>query len=138
VILAADDIARLVEHMRRSGVAEIEIADGDDALRLALPETGDAVPAPVAPTVVTATACGVFLPGHPAREPKAPIGSPVEAGEVVAVLALGPLLQPVVAPHAGMLARLLCPAGQRVDFGTPLFELVPHPQSPEFVKRKDV
>lgn len=143
MILAADDIARLVEHMRRTGVAEIEIEDGDEALRVVLPEVAErsvsmTVSEPTSEqTIVTASACGTFLPGHPARESSS-IGGRVDAGEILGVLALGPLLQPVVAPCTGTLTRLLSPRGQRVDFGTPLFALAPHPQSPDFTSRKDV
>jgi len=139
MILAADDIAKLVEHMRRTGVAEIEISDGGEALRVALPEAAaPAAVTPSEPTIVTATACGTFLPGLPGREESLSIGARVDSGGVMGVVALGPLLQPVVAPCAGTLARLLCLPGQHVDFGTPLLALAPHRQSPDFAKRKDV
>jgi acetyl-CoA carboxylase biotin carboxyl carrier protein len=140
MILAADDIARLVEHMRGLGVAEIEITDGDEMLRLALPEAMEQ-PAHVTvsgPTIITALACGIFLLGHPARGAAPSMGARVEAGEVVGVVAAGPLLRPVTAPAAGMLARLLCEPGQRVDFGTPLLALAPLHPSPDPRKRKDV
>jgi acetyl-CoA carboxylase biotin carboxyl carrier protein len=140
MILAANDIAELVEHMRCLGVAEIEIADGDEMLRVALPE---AVEQPArttisGPTVIAATACGIFVHGHPAREVTPSIGARVEAGEIVGVIAAGPLLRPIAAPAAGTLTRLLCEPGQRVDFGTPLFAIAPLHPPPDPRKRKDV
>jgi acetyl-CoA carboxylase biotin carboxyl carrier protein len=140
MILAANDIAELVEHMRCLGVAEIEIADGDEMLRVALPE---AVEQPArtttsGPTIIAATGCGIFVYGHPAREATPSIGARVEAGEIVGVIAAGPLLRPIAAPAAGTLNRLLCEPGQRVDFGTPLFALAPLHPPPDPRKRKDV
>jgi acetyl-CoA carboxylase biotin carboxyl carrier protein len=140
MILAANDIAELVEHMRCMGVAEIEIADGDEMLRVALPE---AVEQPArttisGPTIIAASGCGIFLLGHPAREATLSRGARVEAGEIVGVIAAGPLLRPVAAPAAGTLTRLLCEPGQRVDFGTPLFALAPLHPPPDPRKRKDV
>jgi acetyl-CoA carboxylase biotin carboxyl carrier protein len=140
MILAADDIAKLVEHMRGLGVAEIEIADGDEMLRLVLPETVEQ-PARMtvcAPTVIAATACGLFFPGHPARGASPSIGTRFEAGEVMGVIAVGPLLRPVAAPAAGALTRLICEPGQRVDFGTPLLAFAPLHSPPDPRKRKDV
>jgi biotin carboxyl carrier protein len=134
MILAAPEIANLVEHMRRTGVAEIEIVDGEAALRVVLPEEATASSATDAagPHVIKAMACGLFRPGHPARDGGPAAGAKVEAGEIVGVIALGPLLQPVVAPAAGTLGRLLCAPAQRVDWGTALFQFVP------LSRRKDV
>jgi biotin carboxyl carrier protein len=139
MILAANDIAELVEHMRCLGVAEIEIADGDEMLRVALPE---AVEQPArttisGPTIIAATGCGIFFLGHPAREATLSIGTRVDAGEVVGVIGAGPLLRPVAAPTAGTLTRILCEPGQRVDFGTPLLALAPLNPPPDLRKRKD-
>lgn len=139
MILAANDIAELVEHMHSLGVAEIEIADGDEMLRVALPE---AVEPPARttisdPTIIAATACGIFFLGHPAREAALSIGTRLEVGEVVGVIATGPLLRPVSAPAAGTLTRVLCEPEQRVDFGTPLLALAPLDPPPDLRKRKD-
>lgn len=139
MILAADEIAELVAHMRRAGVAEIEVSEGDAALRIAVPEEG-ARPAPAAagPTVVKATACGIFQPCHPARPDTPAVGATVGAAEVVAVIATGVLLQPVVAPCAGTVLRFLANPGQRVDFGTGLLALAPLPSLQSNRQRKDV
>jgi biotin carboxyl carrier protein len=139
MILAANDIAELVEHMRGLGVAEIEIADGDEMLRVALPDTVEQ-PARAAisgPTIIAATGCGIFFLGHPAREATLSIGARVDAGEVVGVIGAGPLLRPVAAPTAGTLTRVLCEPGQRVDFGTPLLALAPLYPPTNLQKRKD-
>jgi biotin carboxyl carrier protein len=140
MILTADEITELAAHMRNAGVAEIEIAEGGDALRIAVPEetTRPAAVAAPEPTIVKAAACGVFLPGHPARTDALPAGTGVVAGEVVAVIAIGALLQPVVAPRAGTVLRLFAVPGQRVDFGTELLALAPLPSLQSKRQRKDV
>lgn len=140
MILTAGEITELVAHMRNTGVAEIEVAEGDAALRITVPEEKAQPPVTVAsgPVIVKAAACGIFLPGHPARADTLTAGSGVVAGEVIAVIAIGPLLQPVVAPCAGTLLRLLAPPAQRVDFGTELLALVPLPSLQSKRQRKDV
>jgi biotin carboxyl carrier protein len=138
MILAADDIAELIEHMRGLGVAEVEIADGDEMLRVALPEAVEHARTTISsPAIVAATGCGTFLLGHPAREATLSIGARIEAGEVVGVIATGPLLRPVAAHVAGTLSRVLCEPGQRVDFGTPLLAVAPLFPPPDLRKRKD-
>jgi hypothetical protein len=138
MILAANDIAELLEHMRGLGVAEIEIVDGDEMLRVVLPEAVEqSVQTAFSPAIVAATACGIFFLGHPAREAAPPTGTPLEAGEIVGVIAAGPLLRPVAAPVAGILIHVLCEPGQRVDFGTPLLALAPLDPPPDLRKRKD-
>jgi len=57
------------------------------------------------------------------RDAGASVGMQVTAGEVVALIAVGALYQPVAAPQGGTLAAILREPGDRVDFGTPLFEL---------------
>ncbi len=139
MILAANDIAELVEHMRCLGVAEIEIADGDEMLRVALPAVEQPARTTISgPTIIAASGCGIFFLGHPAREATLSIGARVDAGEIVGVIGAGPLLRPVAAPAAGTLTRLLCEPGQRVDFGTPLLALAPLHPPPDPRKRKDV
>ncbi|MBS0517086.1 MAG: hypothetical protein JSR90_00250 [Proteobacteria bacterium] len=146
MILEPAEIMSLVAHMRRVGVAEIELEEAGSALRVVVPEQaiapavdGTAAATTVAaPYVIAAEACGFFQPGHPARAAAPARGRRVEAGEVVGTIAAGPLLRPVAAPAAGTLGRLLCAAGGRVDHGTPLFEFAPHsPSSPDSGKRKD-
>jgi biotin carboxyl carrier protein len=139
MILAANDIAELVEHMRCLGLAEIEIANGDEMLRVALPEAVEqhARTTISGPTIIAATGCGIFFLGHPAREAALSIGAHIDAGEVVGVIGTGPLLRPVAAPAAGTLTRVLCVPGQRVDFGTPLFALAALNPAPDLRKRKD-
>jgi biotin carboxyl carrier protein len=139
MILAADQIAELTSHMRGLGIAEVEIADGDEILRVALPE---AIQQPVAEAPhqaisIAATACGSFFLGHPVRETPPSIGARFEAGEIVGVIAAGPLLRPVEAPAAATLIDIFCEQGQRVDFGTPLLALAPLDSLTGVPKRKD-
>lgn len=139
MILAADQIAELTLYMRGLGIAEVEIADGDEILRVALPEAIQQ-PAPTTPgpaIAIAATACGVFFLGHPARETMPSIGTRFAAGDIVGVIAAGPLLRPVEAPAAGTLIHILCEPGQRVDFGVPLLALAPLASLTDVPTRKD-
>lgn len=126
-------VAGLLALMRATGVTELELAEGDMALRLSLPARplAGAVPeaAPrAAPAVETvhAAAFGILLLRHPAetRDPPA-AGDTVARGDILAYLAVGPLLLPVVAPCDGVIDAVRGRDGEASGFGTPLFDLLP-------------
>ncbi len=78
------------------------------------------------PPCLEARGTGFFLPAHPGRDaPLVQPGQRVRAGEVVALLRLGPLLQPVTAASDGIVGRCLVAAGALVGFGTPLMDFIP-------------
>jgi len=77
----------------------------------------------MAPSCLEARGTGIFLPAHAWRDaPLVQPGQRVRAGEVVALLRIGPLLQPVTATADGTVGRCLVTPGALVGFGTPLME----------------
>ncbi|MBS0549084.1 MAG: hypothetical protein JSR24_15115 [Proteobacteria bacterium] len=120
MMFTADKIALLVATMKRNGVAELEIREEAEELRL-VGAAGVRPTAAISPRtagrMVSATAFGVL---HLERQ----AGAAVEAGEIVATVAAGPLRRPVVSPIAGRLTRMLARQAQRVEYGTPIFEIL--------------
>lgn len=124
--LAATDIELLelrgpgqTLRMRHRG-SSIDIVESDDAAPF------DAASAPDAsqPVTVAASSVGVFLHRHPLREEAlAPPGTPVQPGQALGLLQIGPLLLPVLAPAAGIVLELLAADGAVVGYATPLVAL---------------
>jgi biotin carboxyl carrier protein len=52
------------------------------------------------------------------------VGASIDAGGIIATVAAGPLRRPIVSPVAGRLTRILGRQDQRVEYGTPLFEIL--------------
>lgn len=74
---------------------------------------------------VTAHVAGIFLTRHPVGGGIFPTqGSRVQAGELLALLQIGLLLTPVLAPVNGMLGPCLQVSGTQVGYGARLFEFL--------------
>jgi acetyl-CoA carboxylase biotin carboxyl carrier protein len=62
---------------------------------------------------------------HPLRKaPFVNIGDTVAKGDVVALLQAGPAYFPVTALSDGFIGAIVAEAGTRMEFGSPIFELV--------------
>lgn len=89
--------------------ASVTIDDGEDR--------GDGV-------IVAAEVPGIFLVQHPQHAaPIVPLGGPVRAGDLVALIRIESICAPVIASTDGTLARILTVPESLVGFGTPLFEI---------------
>ena len=74
--------------------------------------------------IVAAEVSGIFLVQHPQHTaPIVPLGGPVRAGDVVALIQIGSIYAPVIASTDGTLAKILTIPSTLVGFGTPLFEI---------------
>jgi hypothetical protein len=120
------DLDRLLAAMRTTGTIELEIASGEEHLRLVLP------PGPVATTVTE------MPPPIPARSPAIghwlargagdgllplAVGEPVLSGEALGYVLLGPLRWIVVAPEAGEVIDAGPDDGTLVGHGDPVVKL---------------
>lgn len=124
MMFTSDEIALLVASMKRNGVAELDIRHDAEELRLV--SAAGARPGPSSSPrksarTISATAFGVL--DLEATGPLA-VGASIAAGDIVATVAVGPLRRPVVSPVAGKLTKILGRQGQRVEYGTPLFEIL--------------
>lgn len=73
-----------------------------------------------APTVGT-----FYLAPEPGAEPFVREGDEVEAGQQVAILEAMKLMNPIEAETTGRVLRILVPDGEPVEYGQPLFVIVP-------------
>jgi acetyl-CoA carboxylase biotin carboxyl carrier protein len=143
-----EQIEALVDVLRESPrLTELEVRSGEVVLRLrrpAVPETprpraparpapaernGDASPAPAdlalvpvrALEVVTAHIVGVFR----AHRPPVQVEDAVTEKQVLGQIEAMRLMNDCVATRAGRIAAVLVGDGQPVEYGQPLFEIVP-------------
>jgi acetyl-CoA carboxylase biotin carboxyl carrier protein len=119
--LAATDIG-LLELRTPEGTLRLgrKGASSGEIVQLDAADDGTAA----APAVATASSVGQFLHRHPLHAaPLVRIGERVPAGQLLGLLQIGPLLLPVHAPLAGVVAAMRVAAGQAVGYGTALVEL---------------
>jgi len=140
-------LKKLIDLVQESGIAELEITEGEERVRInrggatVLPAAAPAAAAaPVAPVAGTAVA------GEPAGEPKAPeghvlkspmvgtfyraaspgakpfveIGQTVGEGDTVCIIEAMKLLNEIEADRGGVVKAVLVENGQPVEYGQPL------------------
>lgn len=115
-----DEMRLLVDCLRRNGVAELEIQQGSERIRLvsAAGVRPDTLISPRKSTqTISAQTFGIL-------HLQEAVGAALEAGDIIATVAAGPLRRPIVSPVAGTLTRILGRQEQRVEYGTPLFEIM--------------
>lgn len=143
-------VKKLIELLEESGLAEIEINEGDDSVRIsrfASAGSAPAAPAPVAPGApvattpvvapvmdespppappeghsVTAPMVGTFY-ASPAPGAKAfvQVGSEVQVGDVLCIIEAMKMMNQIEADKAGRVVSILTENGEPVEFGQPLF-----------------
>jgi len=139
-------VKKLIELLEESGIAEIEIHEGEESVRISRHPTGPgwaappqvvtvatgapapaaaSEPAPVAPPTghtVTAPMVGTYY-GAPAPGAKAfvQIGSPVEVGDTLCIIEAMKMMNQIESDTAGTVVAILANNGDPVEFGQPLF-----------------
>ena len=140
-------IKKLIELLENSGLGEIEIKEGDDAIRISrntpFVETVMAAPAAVAPVaaaaeqVAEATDDKAGLPeGHAVTSPMvgsfyaAPspesknfveVGSKVKVGDTLCIIEAMKIFNEIESDKAGRVVAILKEPGDPTEFGEPLF-----------------
>jgi acetyl-CoA carboxylase biotin carboxyl carrier protein len=142
-------VKKLIELLEESGIAEIEIKEGEEAVRISrMPTGGYAMHAPApmmmappaaapaaiaAPTeavakpranehVVTAPMVGTFY-GAPAPGAKSyvELGDEVKVGQVLCIIEAMKMMNQIETDKAGRIASIMAQSGDPVEFGQPLF-----------------
>jgi acetyl-CoA carboxylase biotin carboxyl carrier protein len=141
-------VKKLIELLEESGIAEIEIREGEESVRIsrhpsgaiwapapqmvavapgavpaAAPGAAEAVPAPPAEGHrVTAPMVGTFY-GAPApgAKPFVQIGSKVEVGDTLCIIEAMKMMNQIESDAAGTVVGVLVENGEPVEFGQPLF-----------------
>ena len=126
-------IKKLIELVEESGIAELEVRDGEEAIRIARPLTVSA-PAPatrahVAPPAaaagtITAPMAGTFYAAsEPGAQPYLEVGQPVEVGDVVCIIESMKMMNEIVADRSGTCVAVAVGNGQAVASGQVLFHI---------------
>ena len=140
-------IKTLIELVENSGIAELEIKEGEEFVRISRSSTAvqhvyaapqqHSAPAPAAAAAATAAAAAPAAPeGHVVKSPmvgsfyRSPspgakafvdIGQTVSAGDTLCIIEAMKLLNEIESDHSGVIKAILVESGQPVEFGQPLF-----------------
>ena len=141
-------IKKLIELLEESGIAEIEIAEGEESVRItreikspmAAAPVQYAAPAPVAaPAAAPAQAApaeDAVASGHqvkspmvgtfyeassPGAAPFTEIGKQVKAGDTLCIIEAMKMLNQIESDKSGIVKAVLAENGQPVEFDQPLF-----------------
>ena len=114
-------IKKLIDLLEESNLAEIEIKEGEESVRLArMPKGGYAAPAPMAMHAAPAEAPRAAAPAAD-RPPFVQIGQQVKAGETIGIIEAMKMFNPIEADVSGTVAAILVKNGQPIEFDEPMF-----------------
>jgi len=138
----------LIELVENSGIAELELTEGEEHVRISRASSvaapvqhvyataPQAAPAPAAAAAPAAPAAPAVPEGHVVKSPmvgsfyRAPspgakafvdVGQSVNAGDTLCIIEAMKLLNEIEADKAGVIKAILVENGQAVEFGQPLF-----------------
>ncbi|HSO07099.1 MAG TPA: acetyl-CoA carboxylase biotin carboxyl carrier protein [Pelomicrobium sp.] len=137
-------LKKLIDLVQESGIAELEVTEGEERVRIT---RAGVVAAPATPAQVTgaspATAAAepaapesALPPGHvlkspmvgtfyrapsPGAKPFVDVGSQVKEGDPLCIIEAMKLMNEIEADKAGTIKAILVENGQPVEFGEPLF-----------------
>ena len=141
-------LKKLIDLVEQSGIAELEITEGEERVRIsrggvaqtAAPAVAQAQPAPAAaPAAGPGSAPAPEPPAEEGHTMKAPmvgtfyrspapgakafveVGQQVAEGDVLCIIEAMKLLNEIEADHAGTIKAILAENGQPVEYGQPLF-----------------
>jgi acetyl-CoA carboxylase biotin carboxyl carrier protein len=137
-------IKKLIEIIEESGIAEIEIKEGEEAIRISrysaapaavtyAPSIGAAIPAtPVATVVATeekATGHVVKSPmvgtfyrsASPGTNVFVEVGQAVSVGDTLCIIEAMKILNQIEADKSGIITQILVENAEPVEYGQPLF-----------------
>jgi len=143
-------IKKLIELVEESGIAELEISEGEESVRIsrvapgqaapvvsyAMPQAAAPVAAPVAAAAPAAAAPAAEPSGHLLRSPmvgtfyraaspEAPffveVGQQVKAGDALCIIEAMKMMNQIQADKAGVVKSILVENGETVEFDQPLF-----------------
>jgi acetyl-CoA carboxylase biotin carboxyl carrier protein len=142
-------VKKLIELLEESGIAEIEIKEGEEAVRISRMPTGNAVPqyiaapapvvaapaaAPVAAApstpprrkddenIVPAPMVGTYYSAaSPTAKPFVAIGDEVKEGQVLCIIEAMKMMNQIESDRSGRVTAIMVKNGEAVEFGQPLF-----------------
>lgn len=142
-------VKKLIELLESSGIAEIEIKEGEESVRIsrqatqiAAPPLGYAPPPTQAATIIAPPTSqeadgGTAIPdgqrvlspmvgtfyraSSPGTAPFVEIGQNIAVGDTLCIIEAMKMLNQIEAEHAGVVKAVLVENGQPVEYGEPLF-----------------
>jgi acetyl-CoA carboxylase biotin carboxyl carrier protein len=140
-------IKTLIELVENSGIAELEIKEGEEFVRIsrsssavqhvyAAPQQHVVAAAAPASAAAAPAAAPAAVEGHVVKSPmvgsfyRSPspgakafvdIGQSVNVGDTLCIIEAMKLLNEIEADHSGVIKAILVESGQAVEFGQPLF-----------------
>ena len=143
-------VKKLIELLEETGVAEIEIKEGEESVRISrhgsagsapAPAVHYAVPPPAAAPVAAAPAAPIAAPASnsadqtitapmvgtfyssatPGAKPFVDIGSTVNVGDTLCIIEAMKMMNQIESDKAGRVVSVLVKNGEPVEFGQPLF-----------------
>jgi len=138
-------VRELADLLSENNLTEIEVTDGERKIRVRRePAPVSAVPAPaaaalapqpmMAPPMHAEPAIGdvvgetvkspmvgtAYLSPEPGAPPFVSVGDAVKAGDTLLIVEAMKVMNPITAPHGGIIKQLLVEPGQPVEFDQPL------------------
>ena len=138
-------VRELAEMLGETGLSDIEVEDGPRRIRVSRSIQAAAAPAPAAAAPVTAPAPAAgavppqtdsaddhanairspmvgtcYLAGEPGSKPFISEGQSVEAGDTLVIVEAMKVMNPISAPSAGTVKKILVSNSQPVEFDQPL------------------
>ena len=141
-------VKKLIELLEESGIAEIEIKEGEESVRISrtnanapvMPMQYAPAPAPIlaaAPSPAeTASTEPAIVSGHqvkspmvgtfyeassPGATPFTEVGKQVKEGDVICIIEAMKIMNQIESDANGVISRVLAENGDPVEFGQPLF-----------------
>ncbi len=138
-------IKKLIEILEESGIAELEIKEGEEAIRISRYSAASAqiayVPAPIAPAhqvssvaiipadeetisghIVKSPMVGTFYrSASPGTKPFVEVGHSVKAGDTLCIIEAMKILNQIEADKSGTVTKILVENAEPVEYGQPLF-----------------
>ena len=133
-------VKKLIELVEESGIAELEVKSGDEAIRIVRPGGGGqaveetaAAPAPAAAppptpgkrrTTIDAPMAGTFYAApSPGAAPFVHLGAHVGVGDVLCVIESMKMMNEIPSQAAGQVVEILASDGEPVGSGQALFRI---------------
>jgi acetyl-CoA carboxylase biotin carboxyl carrier protein len=137
-------VKKLMELLEQSGMAEIEIHEGEESVRIsrygdapmmAAPVAMAAAPTPVAMAAATTEEAAPSIDGHPITSPMVgtfygsasptseafvKIGQHVNQGDTICIVEAMKIMNQIEADQSGTVTEILCSDGDAIEFGQTL------------------